>query len=414
MRQQPISSIADLRIRLCLDEPKEKRPEESAVLDFKENLPDDIGKHVAAMANTFGGTIIIGISCEEVDSKKKSKRTVPIEIVGVHFPGGESKQYITNKILDTVRPRPSFDIKTITIGNTEKTVALITVTEGMAPPYEYASKADTSIPIRVQDSSRRANLSDLEVLFLKRANFQAPVEHVLAEKVIPTLWARDALGEYRSKNHLWITASPRTALPQRFDQMTDRGFRDVVRNTFGNLALNLNPSIRTVSVFQLEATTALNKNLNHRVWALANRGIIGHACSLTKITPLGSLAVILVRFFTMCSEFYSEKDYFGGITVRVQLLCPDITFEPKFPESLNSEDFDLVQGVNVPDTRQSFNTDESSLTMDSRQADLLSAEQIAEILLSLMRQTRGAVINFQRLEKSVENLISSPYSSRDD
>jgi DNA-binding Xre family transcriptional regulator len=52
--------------------------------------------------------------------------------------------------------------------------------------------------------------------------------------------------------------------------------------------------------------------------------------------------------------------------------------------------------------------------MDSRQADLLSAEQIAEILLSLMRQTRGAVINFQRLEKSVENLISSPYSSRDD
>lgn len=48
-----------------IDKPPADRPREGYLLDFKEDLSDRFLHSVAAMANTFGGLPIVGVS--EVD-----------------------------------------------------------------------------------------------------------------------------------------------------------------------------------------------------------------------------------------------------------------------------------------------------------------------------------------------------------
>ena len=52
-------------VEFCL----EGKPE-GIHLDYKREFPDDLGKHIAAMANTLGGMILIGV--DEEDERPKA------------------------------------------------------------------------------------------------------------------------------------------------------------------------------------------------------------------------------------------------------------------------------------------------------------------------------------------------------
>src|ERR1039457_2152375 len=102
---------SDLNDFLALGSPERRQPTEGTTLDFKREVPDDIGADVAAMANSYGGVILVG-----VETRKSARLTTPTGLPGFQPKVPEIKAHITSKILSTVRPRPHFEIQPITIG----------------------------------------------------------------------------------------------------------------------------------------------------------------------------------------------------------------------------------------------------------------------------------------------------------
>lgn len=72
-------TITEILAFLCLDLAEDKRPREGQRIDFKLDLPQDIGKDVAAMSNSDGGLIFIGVNAD------KAKQNVPVAADGVNL-----------------------------------------------------------------------------------------------------------------------------------------------------------------------------------------------------------------------------------------------------------------------------------------------------------------------------------------
>jgi len=131
---------------------------ESAVLDFKREMPGDLSKHFATFSNTLGGLIIIGV---EEDNAGK-----PIKYGGVVF---DSKlidrvhQFAANVTpFPKYRVRPTNDVK-------GKVFILIKILPGDQPPYRPNS--DTTVWIRTGNIStplRSPDSRELEQMYKKR------------------------------------------------------------------------------------------------------------------------------------------------------------------------------------------------------------------------------------------------------
>lgn len=107
---------------------------ETKKLEFKSEITNTFLKTVSAFANYEGGRIIFGVS----DDGK---------IIGLQDPV-QSRLDIENKINDTIRPQPQFELE---IQESDKTVTL-KVEAGRNTPYTYKSKA-----------YRRSDTSTIEV-----------------------------------------------------------------------------------------------------------------------------------------------------------------------------------------------------------------------------------------------------------
>jgi hypothetical protein len=109
----------------------ERRPE-TTELDYKRQLPRDLAKHIAAMSNTFGGIIIIGV--------EEDKTGHPIKWDGVPDEG---------KLIDhvyqqaaNVKPYPSCYVEK-TNAKDGKVFLLVRVLEGTAGPYYSVTDSQT-------------------------------------------------------------------------------------------------------------------------------------------------------------------------------------------------------------------------------------------------------------------------------
>ena len=96
---------------------------ETRQLEFKSNISNAFLKTVSAFANYDGGQILFGVG----DTG---------EIIGLKDPA-ETCLAIENKINDSIRPRPQYELS---VNEKDKTVTL-TVEAGPAKPYTYKSKA---------------------------------------------------------------------------------------------------------------------------------------------------------------------------------------------------------------------------------------------------------------------------------
>lgn len=121
-------STADVEAFLALSSPEDQRPTETSRLDFKESFIPDIGDAVAALANTHGGLILIGVRAD------KTKQNIPIDMPGATNLGPDARARITDAILATVQPRPEIDHIGLVNGRTGGAViAVIRVSEGPIP-----------------------------------------------------------------------------------------------------------------------------------------------------------------------------------------------------------------------------------------------------------------------------------------
>src|SRR5436309_14715557 len=95
-------SEEDVVAFLRLAESEDNRPVEGPRIDYKKEMPQDLGDAIAALANSFGGLIFIGVE------SPKDKQNIPSGFVRLKLPDARAR--VTDVILSTVNPRPIFEI----------------------------------------------------------------------------------------------------------------------------------------------------------------------------------------------------------------------------------------------------------------------------------------------------------------
>lgn len=373
------------------------------------------------MANTFGGLIIAGVNCEEQILNKKVKRTFPTAITGQHFPGGEVRLAIMQRILATVRPRPEVTIDPIPVSDDGALAAIITVREGMYPPYEYDAKSETCIPVRIQDSSRRANLRDIEALFEKRTRLERPPEQLLGELNTMAFWVKDQGTNHRATASLSLIASPRVPVRFRLDRDAERDFERLVKTAFFPVARGgVRDHLRTGTVFQLDIVNAGHDDPRHHMWALWRGAATGYTTNLPSSTAVGDIATGILCFLHLTELLQVSQNYFGTTVMRTEIDCPEVTFTSTFPATFDRDaDYDTSPGIGFPE-KSPYNSAKAS-SLD--ELNLTSTEHsacTADLLLTILRQTKGASIAFTPFADAIDrvaNLLAShwrlPTSSRD-
>ncbi len=176
--------------------PENERPPEGIRLDYKVDMPDDIGKTVAAFANTYGGIIMLGIEEAEYPPRsKKQKQNIPKAIPGITTKGGDIKSRITNKIVATVYPRPYFSIsRPVEIPDlTDKAVVVIRVEESWTTPHMFIKDNKNEIKIRVNDNNFPASLHEIEWLFERRTSRRRQLSENISDHFFDELFITSVL-----------------------------------------------------------------------------------------------------------------------------------------------------------------------------------------------------------------------------
>jgi predicted HTH transcriptional regulator len=150
---------------LLLSEPLTERPSEGWTLDFKEQWSDEMVRHTAVFANTFGGLLVVGVS------EKKGK---PDEILGVP-PRSELKTQIASTISANVSPTPTFAIaECFHPRDQTRRIAVLRVRN--VSKLHYYMKGDKPVYVRNEDESRPATAIQLRSLIEQRTREPIPVD----------------------------------------------------------------------------------------------------------------------------------------------------------------------------------------------------------------------------------------------
>jgi hypothetical protein len=109
---------------------------ESARLDYKGVIPNDLSKHFATFSNTYGGIIIVGVEEDPKTGKPNKYDGITLDSKGID----RIHQFAAN-----VSPFPRYEVRdTNEVGG--KVFILIKIYQGENPPY--MSNSDSSIKVR--------------------------------------------------------------------------------------------------------------------------------------------------------------------------------------------------------------------------------------------------------------------------
>jgi hypothetical protein len=156
---------AAIEALIRLNDAPADRLSEGWILDYKEQWSDEMLKHVAAFANTFGGLLLVGVS--ERDGK-------PHEIIGVQLKS-ELKTQIASSISANISPTPSFDIgECIHPKDSTRRIAIVRIRN--INRLHYFMKGDKPVYVRNEDESRPANAGQLRSLIEQRTRQSVQVD----------------------------------------------------------------------------------------------------------------------------------------------------------------------------------------------------------------------------------------------
>jgi hypothetical protein len=397
-------SSADVESFLALSNPEDQRPTETSRLDFKESLPMDIGDSVAALSNTYGGLILIGVKAD------KAKQNIPIGMPGAINLGPDAKARIMDLILSTVQPRPMIEDIGVAAGRVNASlVAVIRVREGTYPPYQFQRGSTVRIPVRLQDTNRQATVREIEALFEKRLSQSKSPGEVVGPYSSPDLYCTfDAPnGENRENDYHRILLIPRGSMRIRQDVTFERAFEKLVLSSFPS-DHGLTRKIGRGNYFQAERREP-GAARTHRIWRCWADGAIGFIGNLTRPSPrgypVGDLALDLLCLFRLAKAFWDGQNFHGGVVLSDEIACGGIRFVPEFPPPDGAGDYDLVSGIHLASQRpQAFSARAVSLEEIDRPTLERPEEMVAQVILDQLRETWGASINFDKLFAAVSQL----------
>lgn len=223
-----------------LSEPESERLGEGWTLDFKEQWSDEMLKHAAAFANTFGGLLLVGVS---------EKGGKPQDIVGIQL-RSELKTQIASSISANISPTPSFEIaECLHPRDAARRIAVVRIRN--VNKLHYYMKGDKPVYVRNEDESRPANAAQLRSLIEERTREPVNVDtgqllkelssrlYVTSAKQAGTYEERKA-NRTRSSTSLTVLFRPAETLPFLFDASTEELFDSVIARGFPEVARRWN------------------------------------------------------------------------------------------------------------------------------------------------------------------------------
>ena len=383
---------ADLENFLRLDQPDEtQRPVEGPRLDFKSDVPDDIGDDVAGLANTYGGLILIGVKSD------KEKHNIPLELVGVHVGHGDWIARITQKVLSTVQPRPPFDVTVVPSGKRDCAVILIRVYEGDHPPYEFTK--GPRISVRFQDTTRQATAREIENLFAKRDRAKTSPEEIISE-YLPAKGSyyknRPDPCKYLPDPGQILFVVPRGELRIPIDAAVEHKFETEVRSHFPDESKP--ESFRRGRFFLLVSGDALYR----RTWEVWSSGAVGFAGSFRReMVSLGNIVLDFLRASRLARRLLANYGYMGHVVLTHEMRGGNGRILSHFPQFENQPPENLED---IPSSKQSDPKD-AQIVKELEWAELDDpAPMVAETLLEELREIRGAKLSLDWLRENTQKI----------
>ena len=130
----------------------EQRTPEGHLLDYKQDFPRRLENTIAAMANTWGGLILIGVK-----EDKETKPQLPLE--GIAFERGLPDQ-VTNTDLGNITPAVLPEIGVATSEDGSKAIIIVRVHPSHQTPH--AIRQNTRIYFRTGNRNNPEELADVE------------------------------------------------------------------------------------------------------------------------------------------------------------------------------------------------------------------------------------------------------------
>lgn len=159
----PIHEITYEDIRLFV----EQKIPEGRMLDYKKCLPKNISKTIAAMGNTDGGIILLGV--EEEKEQEEGRRSFPGKIVGIKDEKNV-KQSVINQSYAILQPGFDLQIHEVSIPDKKGySVVIIRVELEGVSSFPIFHQQDKAIYVRLDEQTRKADLEQIKHLF-KREN----------------------------------------------------------------------------------------------------------------------------------------------------------------------------------------------------------------------------------------------------
>lgn len=405
-------SFQDVDEFLGLSLPVDKRLPESSQIDYKQDLPGDLGDDVAALANTYGGLIFLGIKSD------KNRNNVPVQWEGVQL-GSDPSVRISSRILSTVRPRPEFDIGLAATANGN--IGVIRVKEGSYPPYEYEQGATVRIPIRVNDRNKQASVRDIEALIERRNATKLAAQRTVTSLQPESLIAfqTESLpggGTRESRDdrvHKMILV-PHRPTRWRLDVKCERQFERWIQGTFPNVRTFSN-NFRSGMFYEVREIRNEAKRL-YRVWRITSDGALGVARNTdhhgSPGEPIGDFAADLLFFFRLGRIVLEEGASFGRSSFTDTLSTPSTSYLPKFPAPDGVHGYDEIRGIHFPATRPEVL---AGTTSWAEELDFHVIENPVDVCTSILfdhlRSSWGASIDYERLLEAVSALDTQSRSS---
>lgn len=403
-------TVADVESFLGLNGPEEQRPQEGSRLDYKSSEPERIGDDVAALSNSDGGIIFIGVK------SKKKKHNVPVNINGHPVKSGDVKSRLTGKILATVRPRPSFEIAVVPLDE-DRCLTILRVGVGLHPPYEFQQGDILRIPIRFQDTNRQATLFEIEALLQRRSPLIKVADKQLIDRYVNhnlTPIRRTDQGSMASGCFQRFCCIPRVPTKFRLDRANEDQFKSFIQSAFEDSSLGqfreISRDYESITLDWQSVITGETLQTRLRRFKMWADGTVAFAENLDWHQPAGSrsLGSILLSascFVRLAKAILAKMEYFLPVTFAIQLRAMEpITLDATVSVDRQPRNIDWL---NTPLARQSRAQGEL-LTWEEMDWDSLGAEQLADAYLMILRHVTQATVEFSPMEELFRLMLLSP------
>lgn len=362
----------------------EQRIAENAVLDYKEDFPRELEKTLAAMANTLGGVVLIGI---EEDSENKP--LLPIK--GIQFEKGLSERVMNIIFTNVTRPfmpeiQPAVDL------TGQRVIVVVRIPESHQTPH--ALGANTRVYYRTGDRNQPETLASIDrIEWLiggrkKSLQFRECL-YRQAEVRLKSLWEA-SVGKGRDEGQaiqqvggtLTMTLCPLYSRerfkppPEMMEVFLASRVHDYYRNDHYFPIPSGTSKTRIVQdgiVSHLGGPTLYHTELNCFGLYFYKQSIVREDPKIGKFIRSTQIFARLDEFFDSAVRYYKQLGYWGALELQISLegIQGCILFY--------EQDFLFAPRSDCPDVNVSFSAvaSASSLREDKARLVLDTAQQLA-------------------------------------